>query len=180
MRWPAYLALAYAAVGVQVGVGGLLTVRGVGPDLPLLVVVFASLYARPGEAMFAGLMTGLMQDMATVQPLGLFAFAYGATAAVVSRGAAVVRRGHPLAHVAAALVGGAVTGVLLVTHDWVRPAGPAVVSAGTVVARAVRIGPRTVLVSTLYTAVLAPIVVGPLGRAYRAFGFDPPNRRRHR
>ena len=178
MRWPAYFALVYVTVGVQLGAGAFVTVRGVGPDLVLLAVVFVALHARPAEAAFGGLVAGLMQDLVTAQPLGLFAFAYGATAVAVSRMAGEVRRGHPLTHVAFALLGGAITGGLMVVHDWVHPVGPAVVVAGTVVARAVRIGPRTAVVSAVYTAVLAPVVIGLLGRLHRAFGFDPPNRRR--
>ena len=105
----------------------------------------------------------------TLQPLGLFAFAYGATAAVVARSAEFVRRGHPLTHVAMALAGGAITGVLLVAHDWVHPGG----ATG-------RIGPRAAAVSAVYTAVLAPVVIGPLDRLHHLFGFDPPGRRRRR
>ncbi len=178
MRWPAYFLLAYVAVGVQLGVGAFAPVRGVGPDLVLLVVVFVSLNAPRAEALVGGVLLGAMQDLVTLQPLGLFAFAYGLVAYGVSRSAEHVRRAHPLTHVALALFGGAVTGVVLVAHDCVRPAGPAVVSAGTVVARAVRIGPRTAAVSALYTTVLAPFVLGPLSRLHRFFGFDPARRRR--
>jgi rod shape-determining protein MreD len=169
MRWPAYFVLAYVCIGVQLGVGAYATVRGVGPDLVLLAVVFVALHAPRAEAMVGGLLLGAMQDLVTVQPLGLFAFAYGLTAAVLSRWATEVRRGHPLTHVAMALGGGIITGTLLVVHDWVHPAG-----AG------VRIGPRTAVVSGLYTAVLAPIVIGPLDRLHRLFGFDTGSRRRGR
>ena len=178
MRWPAYFVLAYVAVGVQVGGGAAAAVGGVGPDLPLLVVVLAALNAPPAEAMYGGLLIGAMQDLVTAQPLGLFALAYGATAAVVGRAAEHVRRGHPLTHVAFGLVGGGIVGVLLVVHDFFHPAGAAVVRDGVVVAPAVRVGVRVAFVSALYTAVLAPVVIGPLMRLHRLFGFDSPRRRR--
>ena len=180
MRWPAYFLLAYVMLGVQLGTGAFTGVRGVGPDLMLLVVVFVALNAPPAEAMLGGLLLGAMQDLVTLQPMGLFAFAYGGVAWATGRSAEHVRRGHPLTHVAFALLGGLATGVLVVVHDWVRPAGPAVVTAGTAVARAVRIGPRTALVSAVYTAVLAPVVIGPLTRLNTVFGFDPAHRRRGR
>jgi rod shape-determining protein MreD len=178
MRWPAYFLLGYVMLGVQLGVGAVAPVRGVGPDLMLLVVVFVALNAPPAEAMLGGVLLGAMQDLVTLQPFGLFAFAYGGVGWLVGRSAEHVRRGHPLTHVAFALLGGGITGALLVAHDWFRPAGPAVVSAGGVVARAVRIGPRTALVSMLYTALLAPFVIGPLTRLYHLIGIDPPHRRR--
>ncbi len=178
MRWPAYFILAYVMLGLQLGVGAFAPVRGVGPDLVLLVVVFVGLNAPRAEAAMGGLLLGAMQDLVTLQPLGLFAFAYGLVAVGVSRSAEHVRRGHPLTHVAMALFGGVVTGVLLVAHDWVRPAGPAVVAGGAVVARAVRVGPRVAAVSAIYTAVLAPFVLVPLTRLNRLFGFDPSGRRR--
>ena len=167
MRWPAYFLLAYVMVGVQIGVGAYAQVRGVGPDLVLLVVVFVALHAPRAEAVVGGLLLGGMQDLVTLQPLGLFAAAYGLTAAAVTRAAPDVRRGHPLTHVAMALGGGAITGVLLVVHDHVHPGSAAA-----------RVGPRVAAVSALYTAVLAPFVIGPLDRLNRLFGFGPPNRRR--
>ncbi len=178
MRWPAYFLLAYVMLGVQLGVGAFAPVRGVGPDLVLLVVVFVSLNAPRAEAMLGGLLLGAMQDLVTLQPLGLFAFAYGGLAWVVSRSAEHVRRGHPLTHVAFALLGGIGTGALMVVHDWLHPVAPAVVSGGAVVARAIRIGPRVAIVSALYTAALAPFVIGPLTRLNRLFGFDLGHRRR--
>ena len=178
MRWPAYFLLAYLTIGVQLGVGGVAPVRGVGPDLVLLAVVFVSLNAPPADAMVGGVVLGAMQDLVTLQPFGLFAFAYGGVAWLVGRSAEHVRRGHPLTHVAFGLLGGVVTGVVLVVHDWVRPVGPAVVSAGEVVVRTVRIGPRTVAVSAIYSALLAPVVIGLLTRMQRLFGFEPGHRRR--
>ena len=178
MRWPAYFLLAYVVLGVQLGVGPFAAVRGVGPDLVLLVVIFVALNAPLAEALVGGLLLGAMQDLVTLQPLGLFALAYGAVAWTVSRSAEHVRRGHPLTHLAFGLLGGGITGTVVVVHDWVHPAGPAVVVAGTVVARAVRIGPRTAAVSAVYTALLAPVVIGPLTRLHRLFGFDPVTRRR--
>ena len=177
MRWPAYFLLAYLMLGVQLGVGAFAPVRGVGPDLVLLVVVFVSLHAPPAEAMLGGLVLGAMQDLVTLQPLGLFAFAYGLLAWFVSRSAQYVRRGHPLTHVAFALAGGVGTGVLMVVHDWVHPIAPAVMTGGVVVARAVRIGPRVAAVSAVYTALLAPFVIGPLTRLNHLFGFDHHRRR---
>jgi rod shape-determining protein MreD len=178
MRWPAYFSLAYVMLGVQLGVGAFAPVRGVGPDLVLIVVVFVALFAPRAEAMLGGVMLGAMQDLVTLQPLGLFAFAYGAVAWGVSRSAEFVRRGHPLTHLSFTLIGGIGTGVLMVVHDWIHPVGPAVFAGGTMVVRAIRIGPRTAAVSAVYTALLAPFLIGPLVRLNHLFGFDHIRRRR--
>ena len=180
MRWPGYFLLAYVMLGVQLGVGVFAPVRGAGPDLVLLVVVFVSLNAPRAEAILGGLLLGAMQDLVTLQSLGLYAFAYGGLAWAVCRSAEFVRRGHPLTHVAFALLGGLFTGVLMVVHDWVHPVGAPFVAGGHVVAGAIRIGPGTAAVSAMYTAALAPFVIGPLTRLSRLFGFELVHRRRRR
>lgn len=176
MRWSAIFLLAYVALGVQLGAGAFAPVRGVTPDLMLVIVVFVAFNAGRSQAALAGVLLGAMQDLVTLQPFGLYAFAYGAVAWSATRATDLVRRGHPLTHLAFVLAGGLMTGVILVVHDGFRPTVPAVVSGGAVV-RAVRIGPRVVIVSAVYSAMLAPFIIGPLMRLNRLFGFDAGHRR---
>ena len=84
-------------LGIQLGIGSFVAYRGVSPDLLLLVVVFISLNASREEAMLGSFLLGGMQDLITLQPMGLFAFSYGIVSMIVCSASEMVRRTHPLA-----------------------------------------------------------------------------------
>jgi cell shape-determining protein MreD len=105
---------------------------------------------------------GLMQDMLTSQPLGLYALAYSVVGMFVISTQEYVYRGHPLTHFSMTLAGGCVTGAILFLHGWVR--GPWV-------------SPVVLLTSAVYTAVIAVVVLGALQAVRGAFGFQPSRRR---
>ena len=177
MRWISYFILSYLALGIQLGLGSFASYRGVAPDLLLLVVVFISLNASRDEAMLGSFLLGAMQDLITLQPMGLFAFSYGLVSIFVSISAESVRRTHPLTQIAMTFLGGSLMGMLLIVHDYFRPVSPAFVFGGTVVG-ALRIGPRVVVVSVIYTTLLSPLVIGLLQLFQRLFAFDSDSRRR--
>jgi len=179
LRWLPFFILCYLTLGLQLGIGSYASFRGVSPNLLLLVVVFISLSARREEAMFASFLLGAVQDLITLQPFGLFAFSYGLVSMVVCILAESVKRTHPLTHVSLTFVGATLMGMVLIVHDYFRPVGPVSTVGGTVV-HAIRIGPRVVLVSVLYTTLLAPIVIGLLQLSSRLFGFESGHRRRNR
>ena len=175
MRWLSFFILAYLVLGVQLGIGAFVQVYGAGPNLPLLAVVFVALNAPAATAALAGVAMGLMQDVATAGPLGLFAFGYGLAAAAIARAAEFVRRGHPLTQTAMTLGSGLGVGMLLLVHERVRPTDGSA-TPGVVVGSLARVSAGTVGVSTLYTTLLAPIGVGLLQRFQKAFAFARRNR----
>jgi rod shape-determining protein MreD len=179
LRWIPFFILAYVVLGLQLGLGSYASFRGVSPNLLLLVVVFISLNARREEAMFASFLIGAIQDLITLQPFGLFAFSYGLVSLLVCWLAESVKRTHPLTHVFVTLMGAMLMGMILIVHDYFRPVGPVIPVGGTVV-HAVRIGPRVVLVSVLYTTIISPIVIGLLQLLNRPFAFEANHRRRQR
>lgn len=175
MRIIPYIILAYLFLGIQMGLGRFIEWNGAEPNLVLLAAVFIALNAPRDAAMLGCFGLGVIQDLLTQQPPGLHALSYGLIAALLTNAQSTVYRGHPLTHVSVTLFGGLVTTGILYVHSliWTRwstdPNTPA----------AVRLGLGTLLLAVLYTAALAPFIIGPLQRLRRAFAFQPP-RRGHR
>lgn len=186
MRWLTYFILAYVALGLQVGLGNYVAYRGVKPDFVLMAVIFIAINAPRDAALLGCFGMGLMQDLLTHHPPGLFALAYGLVGLMAAGIQQVVYREHPLTHFAVALAGGVVVAAVVLLNGWLHPPGPGVSvwvgSAGPAPAtqatlHPVRGSPATELARALYTAVLAPAVMWLLARARRSFAFQPPRRR---
>ncbi|HZN69367.1 MAG TPA: rod shape-determining protein MreD [Tepidisphaeraceae bacterium] len=166
MRWLAWFILAYVALGLQVGLAPHLRYHGAAPNLVLLAVVYVGINAPRDAALLGGFCLGVVQDLATQQPPGLFALAYGLVAMILVGSHHLTSREHPLTHFALALVGGLVTAAVLLIHGWIHPPAPgAGLSVGTEFTR------------VLYTALLAPVVIGVLQRAKKFFAFDSQRRK---
>jgi rod shape-determining protein MreD len=163
MRWLAYLILSYLALGVQLALSGYVEIGGAAPNLILLVVIFLAVNAPREQALLGAFLLGLMQDMLTLHPIGTWAVAYGLVAMFVVSMQEVVYRDHPLTHFSLALLGGILCGVVLTFHEWVYPMlhGKGAGQGGAV----------SLFAGALYTAVLAPIVLGILQRMKTTFGF---------
>lgn len=162
MRWISFFILAYLAVAIQSGLGGFVQIGGAAPDLVLLAAVFLCLNAPADAALLGCFMLGLVHDLLTLQPLGSYALGYGLFALFAVKAREELPRRHPLSHAALALIGGLITGVILVVRGWVRPPGMLI---------------STALISAIYTAVIAPILVWVLQRFSRLFAFAPQRRR---
>jgi rod shape-determining protein MreD len=166
MRWPLYFILAYLALGLQVGLRGFVEVRGATPNFVLLIVVFLGINAARGPVLIGCFLLGLMQDLFTQQPLGVWAVAYSLVGASVWSTQEIVYPKHPLTHFSLTLLGGILAGVVLTIHGWIYPL---VHGRDTGVGGA---GAAVYLGSALYTAVLAPVFLGVLQRMRKAFAFS--------
>ena len=164
MRWTAYLILVYFAIGVQVGAGEFLRVGNSRPDLVLLAVIFIAIHAPRDAALLGAFGIGLMQDLVSLSPLGVYALAYSLVGMFVVSTQELVYRAHPITHFSLGLVGGLITATVVAIHGWTR--GPAGISA------------MDLFTSALYTALLAPIVLGLLNQTRKAFQFTARRRRR--
>jgi rod shape-determining protein MreD len=132
------------------------------PNLVVLAVIFIAIFAPRDASLLGAYVLGLMQDLLTEQPLGTYAFSYGLVAMFTVSTQQVVYRGHPLTHFSLALVAELMTMCVIViyrlTHgQWLQI--------------------MPLFYSALYTACLAPLVLGLLGRMKRGFAFQPPRRR---
>jgi rod shape-determining protein MreD len=163
MRLPAYLILVYLVVGLQIGMGDFVRVGSAGarPDLVLLAVIFIAIHAPRDAALLGAFGIGLVKDMTTLSPLGLYAIAYSLVGMFTVGTQELVYRAHPVTHVTLGFAGSLLAGGVVMIHGWIK--GPPA-SFGEVFG------------SALYTALLAPIVLGALNLAKGAFSF----RRRRR
>jgi len=179
MKWLPFAILAYVIMGLHMGLRTSLPVWGATPDLVCLAVVFLALNAPRNAALAGALALGFLEDLFTIGPLGLTAFTYGLVAASIVPVQHVVYREHPLTQFVLALFAGAITVAVTVVHRWaymkLHP-GP-VLPPGSQLAQLITVLPRistsvgTLLLCAVYTAVLAPVVVGVLTRTKRVFGF---------
>ncbi len=162
MRWIVYFILAYVALAIQVGATPYLRWQGAPPNFVLLVVIFVTVNAPREAALLGALCLGLMQDLVTQSPLGLYALSYGLVGMFVVSTQQVVYREHPLTHFSLALGGGLLTGIVIFIHGLIHRGG---------------VGAMSLFTTAIYTAVLAPFVLGFLQRAKRPFAFQPPRRK---
>src|SRR5579884_3280045 len=106
MRWPMYFILAYLSVALQVGLTPHLAYHGAAPNLVLLAAVFIAMHAPRDAALLGCFGLGVLQDLLTQQPPGLFALSYGLMALFIVGAQQAVYREHPLTHFSLALAGG--------------------------------------------------------------------------
>ena len=162
MHWPPVLIFAYIVVAMQAGLSGEINIHGAGPNLGLIAVVFVAINAPREQALLACVIIGGMQDLATQQAPGLFALSYGIVGLLVTAVQQVVYRNHPLTHALLTLTGGFVTAMVVYAHGRLVPP---------------RVSISVLLTMALYSAALAPLVIGLLNRLRPMFGFAA-NRRR--
>jgi rod shape-determining protein MreD len=177
MRWLAYFILAYIVLGVQLGIGAHARVGGATPNLVLLAALFVAINAPRDVALLGCFAMGLMQDMLTTQTLGLYALSYGLVGLLVTSSQQVVLRGHPVAHALLGLSGAALTNLILLVHGWVHPPGPSMVIDGHATS-AMRVSFGVLFYGTIYTTMLAPVLLGVLQRIRGMFAFEPQRRSR--
>ena len=177
MRSLPYLILAYVILGVQLGVGDYISYRGAAPNFVLLAVVFVAVHASRDAALLGAFSIGLLQDVLSAQPLGMYAFSYGLVGLPIVGAQHAVYREHPLAHFALALFGGLITATLLALQGWLRPPATAFApGAADLPALSAAAGPP--FISAVYTALLAPGVLWVLNQFRRFFGFHARQRAR--
>src|SRR3954469_10706494 len=163
MRWPAYFILTYVAIGLQIGLGEYARVGGAVPNLILLAILFIALNAPRDAALLGCFGIGVIQDIVSLHPLGLYALAYSLVAMFVVSTQEIVYRAHPLTHFTLAFVGGVLVAAVVCIHGWLQgPHEP--------------IG--SLLATALYTAILAPFVLGGLQLTRKAFAFSTRRRAR--
>ena len=162
MRWLTYFILAYLAIGLQLGGGDYLSVAGARPNVVMLAVIFIAINAPREPALLGCVGIGLLQDLVTLQPLGLYAAAYGLVGMFVVSTQEIVYREHPFTHLSLAFVGCLLVSAVVLVHGLVRPP---------------RASPGALFATAVYTAALAPLVLWGLQRTKRAFNFSAPRRR---
>jgi rod shape-determining protein MreD len=162
VRGISYLILAYIALGAQIGLSAFIRVGGSPPNLVLLAALFVALNAPKEPALLGCFGLGLMQDLLTQQTLGVYAFSYGIVAMFVISTQQLVYREHPLTHLSIAFSASVICSIIIVLHGLLAYRNEP----------AMRIGVMKLLYSTIYTTLLAPIVLMILQKLKRVFGFQ--------
>ena len=164
MRWFPYILLGYVALGLQIGLKDALSFHDGPPNFVLLAVVFMCLSIPRKPALIGSFFLGLAQDCLSQHPAGLYALSYGLTALVIRGSHQLIYGHHPVAHAALTLLGGVITAVVLSVHSLIHPAVARSVE-NNVVLPALRDSPWPLLISAVYTSLLAPGVLWLLNRA---------------
>lgn len=164
MRWLPYFILAYLILGLQIGTSGYIELAGgaARPNFVLLAVIWIAINAPRDSSLLGCLGLGLIQDLTTARPLGTYALSYGLVAMFTVSTQQVVYRSHPLTHFSLALVGSFLASLVLLLQGFTQ--GP-------------RMSPMELFYSALYTAILAPIVLGMLAYVRKLFSFQPSRRK---
>jgi rod shape-determining protein MreD len=163
MKWLPYFILAYLILGFQIGLRGFVEFKGAAPNLVLIVVIFLALNAPREPALLGCFLLGMMQDLLTLHPVGTWAVAYGLVAYFVLSTQEVVYPEHPLTHFSMTLAGGILCAVVLSLHAWLYAW-----FHGKNNGQSQAVG---LFASALYSAILAPFILGMLQRMKGAFGF---------
>ena len=114
-------------------------------------------------ALIGSFFLGLAQDCLSQHPAGLYALSYGLTALVICGTHQVVYGNHPLAHIALTLLGGVIIAIVLGVHSLIHPAAARSVE-NNVILPALHHTPWPLLISAVYTALIAPGALWLLNR----------------
>jgi rod shape-determining protein MreD len=167
MRWIVFVIFAYVMLGMQIGMGDQLRIGGAGPNLVVLAVGFICLNTAREPALAASFVLGLLQDLASsTAPIGLHAFAYSVVGLLIARSNRQVYSDHPLTHLFTCLLAQTAVALIVLGHSYLRPPDGAT-----------HLAVMPLLGSCVYTAALAPLVLGVLSRVKPLFGFEPVRRR---
>jgi rod shape-determining protein MreD len=162
--WLGFLILAFITICVQTALAPHVEVLHARPDLMLLLVIFYGIHARGFDGLLTAWVAGLLTDLSTQEPLGLFCVLYSVVALILMQAREMVFRDHLMTHVVLTfLFALAVKLALAVYVSWRYELAA---SANSVYFSAV--------VSALYTTALAPLVQYPLLRLQRALALRAP------
>ncbi len=120
MRWPAFILVAYFALGLQLGLGGVLGLGAWMPSLPLIFVLFVALHARTQDALLGAVIVGLGHDAIAAVPLGTYTFTYGVVALASIQLRQVMYREHPFTHGTLTLLMGCLLAILFAIGNFLR------------------------------------------------------------
>ncbi|MCC6240539.1 MAG: rod shape-determining protein MreD [Phycisphaerales bacterium] len=172
MKLLPYLILAYITLGIQSGLGVLWNSSGVMPNLVLLVVIFIASHASRDAALLGCFCLGLMQDLLSQQPLGVYALAYGFVGLIIVGAGHNFARTNPLIQMGTALVCGIVVLFILLINQRFVPAAPALQLSPDSFVPAIRPPVWPLISGVFLTSLLAPLVLWPLHKMKRYFAFD--------
>ncbi len=163
MRWLTLFILAYVMLAIHLGIRAFITWHEAAPNFVLIAAVFVAINAPRNAALLGCFVLGAMQDLFTQQPLGLQAFTLGLLAIVIVRNQTTIYREHPVTHFLVTLLAGLASAAIILLHAWVYGK----LHADSHLSPAAGV----LLLDALYSALLAPFIIGLLQRRRRWFAF---------
>jgi rod shape-determining protein MreD len=179
MRWFVYFILAYVAMGLQVGLAPYLSWHGASPNFGLLAMIFIAANAPREAALLGCFCIGLFQDLLTAQQPGLFAFSYGFVAWLITGAQQPLVRHSLTVQTLLTLAGGILTSMVILLQSWLHPAGRAIAGEGGAPGLpAIGVSAGGLFLGAAYTTLVAPVLLGLLGRSRKFFAFTSGRSRR--
>jgi rod shape-determining protein MreD len=165
MRWLSFFILAIVVLTLQSALMPRLELFGARPDLILVVVVFFAMHAERHNAVLTAWLLGMLADLMTIERFGLLALSYALVAMTVASVRDFLFRYNAFSQfvvtaVAAWLVG---VGWFAYRHVMFDPGGGMAIEVLV-----------TLVLTPLYTGLLAVPVHGAMLVVLRAFGVTPP------
>jgi rod shape-determining protein MreD len=165
MRWLSFFILAYIALGLQTGLARAMQWNSATPNFVLIAMVFIAINAPREAALLGAFVLGGLDDMTSQGILGMMAFCYALSAAMILPIAKGLQRKHPATQFGLVLAAGVLTAGIVAVHGWVRPA-----------TGSIRPPVAGLFYSAIYSAILALILLPLLQRMSKLFRFQRTSR----
>lgn len=120
MRWLVFGFLAILTICVQTTLAPALAVWGVRADFVFILLLHYALHAPQREGFVAGWLLGLLVDLTTVGPLGVYAFVYSLVALGIGTVGELTFRRHPLTHFTLTLLFYGAVQVVMRGYFWME------------------------------------------------------------
>ena len=169
MRWTVFILMLFVALAAQTFLSLVPKIGEWRPDVILILFLFVSLWAPAGVTLFAALVAGAVQDIAT-GTFGPFAFGYALVGFMMLRLRLAVYREHPLSHVAITIASSAMMiGWFWIILRMMRWLFRLVISTGDSAMLDEKVLPSWP--GWIATILFAPIFIRMLQKMKKSFGF---------
>lgn len=158
----AILIIATALVQTAWIEGDVIKIKGVSPNLVLLLVIYFAVTEGEERAMFTGVLGGLFQDVASDNVIGHYILCYVIVGFLTGRIAVRLITQHPAVKVGLVCIAGFLNGLLYAVIESVQEVHWMVFSSFK----------SSVVPATLYTALLTPVVFFLMDRFFQRY-FGP-------
>ncbi len=162
MRWFTFIILAYVMLGLQIGLGRVIGVGEAQINFVLIAATFIAINCHRSPAILGCFALGLLQDMVSPGPLGLYAMAYSTMALMVAGTDRALSVEHPFTHFLVTFFGGLVVAIII----WVHSKVYTIIHGTNITTPLVPL-----LVGTFYTSLLSLPVLWILTKMRKAFRF---------
>ena len=165
MRWISVLMLALFVLTLQSSLVPRFSIVGARPDLVLVVSVFFGMHAKWRDALLAAWIMGALGDLMTIERFGLLSVSYALGAAFVASVREYLFRYNAFSQFALTAATSSLVGLgwLVYQRTMFAPSSSVVGDAMVLL-----------LLTPLYTGILAPLAHAVLLPMSRLFGLTPP------